>query len=265
MRLVAIQGLWARELRESRRRWVALALDLTFGALNLLVFFYIARTVGPSSRPLLDGAPDYFAFAAAGIALLLVVQSAAVAQVARVRREQSAGTLEALAAQPVSVAELALGLTGAGYLLAAGRALLYLGFAVLVLGLDASRADVLGVLVIVALACTSFMALGIALLALALVVRGGESLVRVGVVAIGFVSGAYFPAGRLPDALAAVANVTPPHIALDGLRAALFRGDAWMLDACWLALGTAVVFPLALLAFAGALRSLKARGQLTTA
>lgn len=264
MRPAAVLGLWQRELREGRRRWTALLLDLAFGALNLIVFFYIARTVGSPPRRLLDGAPSYFAFAATGIALVLVMQSAAAQQAGRVRREQFAGTLEALVAQPLSVAELAVGLTGAGYVLAAVRALLYLSFAILVLGLDASHADPLGVLVIVVLACVSFMAAGIALLALALVVRGGESLARVLLVAIVFLSGAYFPVARLPDVLGELARFMPPRIALDGLRAALFRGDGWLQDAGWLALSTAVVLPLSLLAFAAALRSLKRRAQLTT-
>ncbi|MDQ6749617.1 MAG: ABC transporter permease [Actinomycetota bacterium] len=264
MRPAAVLCLWQRELLEGQRRWTALVLDLAFGALNLIVFFFIARSVGRPSRQLLDGAPGYFAFAAVGIALMLVVQSAAGQQVSRVRREQLTGTLEAVVAQPVSLAELAFGLTGAGYLLAAVRALLYLTFAVLALGLDASRADALGVVVIVVLACVSFMAVAIALLALALVVRGGESLVRVMLVAMVFLSGAYFPVARLPHALGELARFMPPRIALDGLRRALFRGHGWVLDAGWLALSTAVVLPLSLLALAAALASLKRRAKLTT-
>ena len=264
VRAAAIQGLWQRELREGRRRLAALALDLAFGALNLVVFFYIARSVGSPPHQALDGAPGYFAFAAVGIALVVVMQSAAAQQVSRVRREQLTGTLEALVAQPVSVAELAFGLTGAGYLLAALRALLYLGFAVLALGLDASHADVVGVVVVVVLGCASFMALGIALLALALAIRRGEALTRVVLVAVIFPSGAYFPVGRLPGVLRDLATFMPPRLALDGVRAALFRGDGWIADAGWLALSVAIMLPMSLLAFAAALRLLARRAQLTS-
>jgi ABC-2 type transport system permease protein len=265
VRPAAVLGLWQRDLLEGRRRWAPLLLDFAFGALNLIVFFYIDRTVGRPPQRLLEGAPGYFAFAAVGIALILVVQSAAVGQVARVRREQLTGTLEAVVAQPVSVAELAFGLTGAGYLLAAARALLYLGFAVLALGLDASRADPVGVAVMVALGCASFMAVGIALVALALVIRGGEALVRVMLVAIVFLSGAYFPVARLPGPLGDLAVIMAPRLALDGLRAALFRGEGWIAEAGWLALSLAILLPLSLVAFAAALRLLTRRGQLTRA
>lgn len=265
MRPPAIPGLWQRELREGQRRWASLALDLAFGALNLIVFFYIARSVGPPPHRALDGAPDYFAFAAVGIALVLVMQSTAAQQVTRVRREQLTGTLEALVAQPVSVPELAFGLTGAGYLLAALRALLYLGFAVLALGLDASRADVVGLVVVVVLGCASFMAVGIALLALALAVRRGEALARVILVMIVFLSGAYFPVARLPGALRELAAFMPPRLALDGVRGALFRGDGWIADAGWLTLSVAIMLPLSLAAFAAALRLLARRAQLTSA
>ena len=265
MRVAAIQGLWQRELLEGRRRWTALLLDLAFGAMNLVVFFFIARTVSAPAGADLDGAPGYFAFAAVGIAVVIVLQSAAAQHVQRVRREQLSGTLEAMVAQPVTTGELALGLTGAGYLLAAVRAVLYLAFAVVALGLGVGQSDPVGVLVMVVLGVAAFVPIGIALLALGLAVRFGEAMVRVLLVALIFLSGTYFPIDRLPAPLRDIATLIPTHVALAGLRHALFRGGDWLANAGWLVVAVAVLTPLSLLVFRAALGSLVRRAELTAA
>jgi ABC-2 type transport system permease protein len=166
-------------------------------------------------------------------------------------------------AQPLSTVELAVGLTGAGYLLAAVRVMLYLAVAIIALGVAAPQADPLGVLVAVVVGCAAFMCIGIALLALGVAFRRGEALGRVALFGLTFLSGAYFPVSRLPGALRAVADVLPPTLALDALRAALFGGGGYWADIGWLVLSVAVMFPLALLALDSAVAWMTARGTLT--
>jgi ABC-type multidrug transport system permease subunit len=250
----AIVTLMHGELIESRGHPLSLLLDLVFGIINLVVFFYISRTVRSPSRLALDGAPTYFAFAAVGISLMLVIQSATVVLVTRLRQEQQQGTLEALVTQPVPVPALSIGLAGYSYAFATLRAAGYLAISAVLLGLSAPRASWLGIVVILVLGTVATMAIGILLCAMAIAVRRGDALARVTVFALGFLSGAFFPVGRLPPALRAVARVSPPRVALDGLRAALFRGSGWEANAGWLVLSGAVMLPLAVLAFAGALR-----------
>ena len=259
MRFAALRGgaiatLMHGELLESRGNPLSLLLDLVFGMINLVVFFYISRTVRAPSRLTLDGAPTYFAFAAVGISLMLVIQSATVLVVSRLRQEQQSGTLEALVTQPVPAPVLSIGLAGYSYAFATVRAAGYMAISIVLLGVSAPHASWLGIVVILALTTLATMAIGIGLCALAIAVRRGDAIARVTVFGLAFLSGAFFPIARLPPVLRTLARISPPRVALDGLRSALFRGTGWEANAGWLVLSGAVMLPLAVLTFAAALR-----------
>lgn len=258
----AVLALIRRDYQERNTFRFAIALDLLFGVLNLVVFFYISRVLHHASRAELHGAHSYFAFAAVGIAFMIVTGAAASGLTRRVREEALTGTLEALWSQPIGAATLAFGLAGFPFLFAVVRAAGYIAIAELWLDLGASHASWAAVAAVLVVAGAMLVAMGIALAAVVVTVGQGAQLSQVVVFALGFLGGAYFPIAVLPGWLADLSYADPARYALDGLRDALF-GGAWAGRLGVLALFTAALLPLSLLMFRAALSVSVRRGLLT--
>jgi ABC-2 type transport system permease protein len=257
-----VLALLRRDLAVGRSYRVGLAVDLLFGLLNMAVFYFISRTLRPASGESLAGASSYFAYVAVGVAIVTVIGSTSVLLARNVREEQLTGTLEALAAAPVSAAETALGLAGYPFVGAVARAAIYVVGADLVFGLGLSSPDWLGFLIVLTAALAMIAALGMAMGALVLLVKRAEGLLAMITFALGFLGGAYFPRGRLPGVLEAVSEVTPTRFAFDGARSALIQGHGWGGDVLALLAIGAVGLPLAVAAFAAALELARRRGTL---
>ena len=250
-----------RDLAQRRIVKFSLALDLVFGALNLLVFQFIGhvlRNPAPGSVTRVGG---YFSFASVGIAFFLVIQTAAIGITRQVREEQQSGTLEFVLAQPVGPGSLALGLAGFPFLFATLRAFVYLLLAA-ALGLEVSHADWAGVAVVLGAAVPAMVAIGIVLAAVTLVVERGDVLGRFVAFGLAFLSGAYFPVSELAAPVRAVSAALPTRVALDGQRAAL-AGLPWWPSVTGLAVFDLLTLPAAVLIFAGALLWARRRGRLT--
>ncbi len=259
--LAGVSAIVRRDASERRVLGLGFAFDFLFGIVNLTVFALISRTLrGTHSQ--LGGANTFFDFVAVGIAFMLVVQAAGTQITSRVQEEQRSGTLELLAARPVSTATIAVGLSGYPMLLALARVAAYLAVASLFLGLDVSSADWLGLSVMLALTGVTMMCLGVGLAAFAIAFEHGDTLGRLVVVAIGFGSGTYFPTTVLPAALRWVTIPLPTRIALDGLRAAI-AGHSWVTSAMELAGVAAVSLFASIWLFGQAMRLATRRGTLT--
>src|SRR5918999_4072548 len=76
-----------REFAITRSYRTAFAFELFFGFANLVIYYYISQTIGDVERDL-GAAPDYFAFAAIGITLIVGIQAAASGLARRLREEQ---------------------------------------------------------------------------------------------------------------------------------------------------------------------------------
>jgi ABC-2 type transport system permease protein len=256
-----VLALMRRDLAQRRIMKFALALDLAFGALNLVVFQFIGRVLRNPVPGSVTGAGGYFSYASVGIAFLLVVQTATIGIIRQIREEQHSGTLELVLAQPVGAASLALGLAGFPFLFATLRAFVYLLLAA-ALGLQTSHADWAGVLVVLLAAAPDMAAIGIVLAAVALVVERGDVLARFAAFGLGFLSGAYFPVTELAPPMRAVSAALPTRVALDGQRAAL-AGASWWPTAATLTISGLVTLPVAVAVFAGSLRWARRHGRLT--
>jgi ABC-2 type transport system permease protein len=256
-----VLALVRRDLALRRVVKFALALDLVFGALNLVVFQFIGRVVRNPAPGSVAQAGGYFSFASVGIAFFLVIQTATIVMARQVRDEQHSGTLELVVAQPAGAGSLALGLAGFPFLFATVRALAYLLIATAI-GLDASRASWAGVVVVLLAAAPSMAAIGIVLAGMALVVDRGDVLARFAAFGLGFLSGAYFPVSEFTPAVRIVSDVIPTRVALDGLRAALAGAPWWPAVTALLAFDL-VTLPVAVAIFAGSLHSARRRGRLT--
>jgi len=265
----AVAGRASRWRALARRDWLvvrsyraALVSDLVFGFLNLVVYYFISRALRPGLHADLDGAPSYFAFAAGGLVLALVLQAATIGLTRRTREEQLTGTLEMLVAQPVSASDLAVGMAGFPFMFSVLRAFLYLLLAGALLGLSFAHTSWLGLVVAFVASGVAFSAIGIALGALALVFKRADTLGAAGVFALSLLGGSVFPRAVLPAGLRWLSNIVPTRFAFDALRGALFGREGWIGPSLVLLAIAVVAIPIAIALYDLALRHTIRRGTL---
>jgi ABC-2 type transport system permease protein len=228
-----------RDWRIMRSYRTAFVLDVVFGFLNLVIYHFISRALRPRVGGELGGAPTYFAYAAVGVALTVVLQAALSGLARRLREEQLTGTLETLMAQPIKPSQLAFGLAGFPFLFAIVRALVYLLLAGLLLGLSFAHCDWFGLIVSFLISGLAFVGAGVALAALVMVFKRAEAAGTVGGFGASLLGGAFFPVSVLPAWLQPVARVIPTRYAFEAVRGALFGVHGW-LDPALILLGIGV-------------------------
>jgi ABC-2 type transport system permease protein len=258
----ALRALIRRDWLIMRSYRTSFVSDLVFGFLNLVAYYFISRALHPTHPRDLDGAPSYFAFATGGIVLAVVLTSATLGMTRRIREEQLTGTLEMLVAQPVTTAEIALGMAGFPFCFAVGRAFLYLGLAGAFLGLSFEHTSVVGLPVALISSGAAFIAIGVALAAVVLLFKRSEGLAAVLVTGMTLLGGAVFPSRVLPPVLAALSYFAPTRYAFEALRGAQFGATGWVGPCLVLLAFTAIALPLALRLFAFAIRQNTTRGSL---
>lgn len=258
-----IAALVRRDYLVQRSYRLAFGLDLFYGIINLLVFFYISETLSGASTQDLDGAPSYFAYASIGIAITIVLQAASGGLSHRIREEQLTGTLEALSAQPVTVPELAFGLAAFQFGFGMIRAAFYLLLSALMFGVSFAQADWVGFVTVLVASGAALAGIGVFLGALVLVMKRGEVLTGAITFAMGLVSGAFFPVSVLPAWIQPLGEIVPTRFAYDGLRAAIFAGEGWTGDALALLLFAAVGIPLGIWCFGRALLHSRRAGTMS--
>ena len=261
--LRAIRALVMRDLLIGASYKLPFILDLLFGFISLVIFFFIARTFVEASSVDLGAASNYFEFAAAGVVITAVTETASVGLARRLRDEQLAGTLEALSVQPVTPGPLALGIAGFPFLFALIRVPLYLGLAAGFLNLDLSRADWVGVLLTLVLTGTSLAVLGISLGAAIMIFKRGESLGAFMSFGLSLLGGALFPVTVLPAWLEIPSRVVPTRYVFEAVRLSLYEGALWSSQATALLLFSLAGLPAAVWVFARALAHVKKAGTLS--
>jgi ABC-2 type transport system permease protein len=259
----AVLAILIRDYLVTRSYRAALAMDFAFGAVNVFIYYFISETFEGAATSDLGGAPSYFDFAVVGIVVTLVVTSAGTGLARRMREEQLTGTLELLAAQPVRTAELFAGLGALPFLLAGVRSLAYLMMAALLLGLDTSDADWVGLGAVLLATGLAMSALGMVAGAVVLVVKRGEVVIGALILGMGLVGGAFFPIEVLPSWLQPLGDIVPTRFAYDGLRAALFRGGDWEGDVLVLLAFALVCIPAGVWLAGRALELTRRRGSLS--
>ena len=257
-----VVALIRRDFMTARSYRTAFVLDTGFGLANLLVYYFISRALGDVGTTDLAGAPTYFAFAAVGASMSLVIQAATMGLARRVREEQLTGTLEALVGQPVTPSEIAIGVAGYPFMFAMLRVSLYIAVAALVMGLPLGKADPVGFVVILLLSGAALAALGMLLGGLVIAMKRGDSLMVLVMFVLGTFGGAVFPRTVLPGWVEALTTLVPTRFAFDGVRNALFLGSGWGNDAVGLFATAAILIPGGLLVFKLAIDFARRRGGL---
>jgi len=258
----ALAAISQRELQIANTYRPYYALTLVLGLMNIVIYFMISATFASTRPSGIGDAPSFFAFAAVGLILSSILYLGINGLAQRVQEEQLTGSLEALMTEPVRAGELAIGIAGVSVAIAFCRAALFLVFAVLVLSLPLENANPLGAALIAVAVVPSYMAIGIGVGAIVLLIPRSSGVAGVGALGLALLSGAVFPVTVLPPFLEQISSVLPTFYAFDGMRAALFEGGDWGVPVLILLGSGAVLLPLSLAAFGASLRRLRVRGTI---
>jgi ABC-2 type transport system permease protein len=257
-----VRAIARRDFDNARSYRLAWGLEAFAALLGVSLYYFISETFREVDPAQLSGAPSYFAFALVGVVLGFVIQSSTIGLTRRIREEQLTGTLEAVVVQPVRDADLGLGLACYPFVNSGLRAGVYLLGADLVLGVDFSRADWLGLVLVLLATTLLFFALGLVFGAIVLLVKQAQAIAAIGTLTITMLGGAYFPVAVLPGWLEPLASLAPTKMAFDGARAALYRGGGWGDDVVGLVAIAVVCIPLGLALFTASLRWQRRRGSI---
>ncbi|MBW3557094.1 MAG: ABC transporter permease [Actinobacteria bacterium] len=216
-----------RDWKIARSYRLQFLLDVAVVPLALALFYFLSELVEPSRLPAdADLSKGYFSYAAVGLVVLRMVQTALSSFATKLRTEQVSGTFETLLASPVAPSAVVLGSATFELL----RALTGGGVTLLVASLFGLRLElgvgsIIGLVVGLPALVVTFAAVGVVVASFAVVVKQVTALIGLVTAALGLLAGAYFPIELLPDPLRTVANLLPFTWGVDVLRAALLRGE----------------------------------------
>jgi ABC-2 type transport system permease protein len=200
--------------------------DIVNLAGQVVVFYFVGRLVDPARLPAYGGTQvSYLEFAAVGIAMGVFMQFGLDRVAAAVRGEQLMGTLESVLVTPTAPTTIQFGSVAFDLLYVPVRTAAFLGAITLSFGLHFSTSGLLPALLLLLAFVPFVWGLGVFTAAALLTFRRGSGFVGLGVVALGLVSGVYFPLDLLPHWLSLVADVNPVAITIDGMRRSLLGDD----------------------------------------
>ncbi|MFL5913670.1 MAG: ABC transporter permease [Gaiellaceae bacterium] len=217
-----------RDLAITRSYRLALAAQAAGTMLALFVAFHVSRLIAPAGFQEKVGLDtSYFDWVVIGLAVQRIVHAAVVTPPLKLRNEQNIGTFEALIATPTSPEALLM--AGAVYevALALAEAVIVIVLAVVFFGfhMSAGPLDLLAVAAGVAGTVGCFLAAGVLLAALGVVVKQIGGLAMLVPTLVGVIGGVYFPIGLMPPGLHALAKLLPINWGLDVIRNALLGGS----------------------------------------
>ncbi|MFL5825429.1 MAG: ABC transporter permease [Thermoleophilaceae bacterium] len=233
---------------------------------SLVLFFYLSKLIDGTSGSVHDQLPEgYFAFAVVGVALLRLVHAGAAASPTRLRQEQTAGTLEAVASTPARpwVTAIAGGTYELLRALVAVTVTIVLAIAVFGLHVDSSVPGVLAAIGGLLAFALLLAGAGVAIASLTTLVKQTTAVLGLAVTGIALLGGFYFPLDVLPDGLRRIAQALPFSWAADVVRDGLLSARVDGAKLAGLALVAIALLPLALWSFEAAARRARATGTLT--
>jgi ABC-2 type transport system permease protein len=229
-------------------------------------FAYLSRLIDPQAQVRsAHESLDYFSYVVLNLSFMLLLNGALQAVSGAIRRDQVAGTLEAIVATPTSLPIVVLASALWPIAFAALQAGAYLGSGML-FGLRLHAFNPGAFLAVLVLSITCMMALGA--LGAAVVIRYKQappSSFLTGS-AVAMLSGALFPVALLPPALRGISWLLPLTHALNGLRGSLSGVPVLSLfgELLWLAVATVLLAPISLTILGRSLQRARRDGTLSS-
>lgn len=236
--LLVLRAALRRDFALARSYRVAFVLDAISAVFNIALFYFLGRLVQGTGRQIPGSPEGYFPFALIGIATVQTAVPALASAAARIRTEQTTGTLETVAASP---APLWLSLsTGSTYEVLEGtvQALILLTVAAVGFGvrLHVGLLSLLGAALALGMTTAFMAAMGLVLAALTLLIKQASNVISFVVSGLTLIGAIYFPLTVLPQPLHVLGAAIPFTQGLAALRAALLVGEVH-----WAALGYVAV------------------------
>lgn len=199
--------------------------DLFSLAFQVVMFYFLAKMVDPSTLPSYGGRPTgYLEFAAVGIVFGAFMGLGLSKTSTALRQEQLAGTLEPLLMTPVKPWVIQLGLASYDLVYVPVRSAVFLGSLSLILGVHLDVAGIPAALALLLAFIPFVWGLGMIGAAVILTFKRGGGLVGLVATAINITSGAYFPLSLFPEWVQPIATRNPVGLAFEGSRQALLGG-----------------------------------------
>lgn len=255
----------ARDFRTELSYRFSFLLGLAGIFFSTVTYYFVARLLGDSVRPLL--APyggDYFAFALIGVAFASYFTLGLSGFARALRLAQTTGTLEAMLMTPAPLSTIVLGSAAWSYAFTTLRVVIYLTLGV-VMGIELGDANYLGAAVTLLLAVLTFAALGIIAAGVIMVTKRGDPVTGLFGGFATLVGGVFYPVEIMPEWLQRIADLLPITYALRAMRLALLQGaplQALAPDLLALLIFAAVLLPLSLFVFRYAVDRARNEGSL---
>ena len=255
-----------RDLSLSISYRMAFLLQLFGIFFNVAVFYFLSSLLGGAVAPQLEMyGGDYFSFVLVGLAFTGYMGLSLSNFASSIREGQTMGTLEIMLLSPTRLSSILFSSALWPYLQTTINVVIYLIMGTLLFGFSVSHANFLTAIVVLILSIMSFSGIGILSAAMVLVLKKGDPIAWLFGSVSSLLSGVYYPISILPHWLTPVSRILPMTYALDAMRLAMLKGSS-LLDVRFdilILLGfTAVLTPLAFLAFRKALKRAKMEGSL---
>jgi len=228
--------------------------------------YFIGKLVDATAIPFLKPyGGSYFGFLMIGAAFTDYIGISINSFSNNIREGQLTGTLEIILASPTRLFLFLFSSSLCGYIFTTFRMLLYFLVGILVFGLNAENANIIGASIIFILSIFCYVSAGIISAAIVLIVKKGESALNaLGGISI-ILSGLLFPPELMPSWITKLTKLIPFTYSLHGLRMTILKGFSILTlkeDVIALLLFDIVFLLLSLWAFPYALKISKTKGSL---
>ena len=240
-------------------------LRLFFMLFNILTYYFIAKMMGDAAAQYLEPyGGDYFSFVLIGMAFSGYLMISLRSFSESVRDEQMMGTLEAMLVTPTRPSSISALSSLWSCIFASFRVLIYRLVGV-ILGVDMSRANIGGALLILILTIICFSSIGILSASFIMVFKKGDPINMLLMGTSELFGGVLFPIEVFPDWLQSISHILPITYSVNGMRHALLQGYSLAElapDILTLVLFSLALLPLSLFIFDRAVMKVKAEGGL---
>lgn len=241
----------------------AFVLQLAGMVFAVSVFFFASRMIDPATAGL-DGVPP-FPWLLVGVAFQLYFSTALYSFSEKVRSEQVLGTLEAMLVSPTPTSVVIFSSTAWDFTWGGVRLVVYLLSAVFIFGVKLDVASPTALLLGIALTLLSSAGIGMLSASFILYFKRGDPVNFLLSMGTTFFGNVIFPATLLPPSVRGISGWLPMSWSLKVVRGALLKGATFgevSGELGRLAILTAILVPLGLLAARLAIRRAKQEGSL---